>query len=185
MSIDKIKRTISPVAWVPTVYFAMGMPFVVLNMVTALMFKGLGISDAQIAFWTSIIMFPWTIKPLCIMSGETPMEEMTAIAFLTIVVIFSPFWMRLGALIVKEDISVSVPIQGCNGISKKTVPCKDAGSKNKETGGDSLRFPSHYARFRLRPSSVLPRRGHQQCQHRKQLQTPGKHIEDQHYFRSG
>ena len=64
MSIDKIKRTISPVVWVPTVYFAMGMPFVVLNMVTALMFKGLGISDAQIAFWTSIIMFPWTIKPL-------------------------------------------------------------------------------------------------------------------------
>ena len=64
MSIDKIKHTISPVAWVPTVYFAMGMPFVVLNMVTALMFKGLGISDAQIAFWTSIIMFPWTIKPL-------------------------------------------------------------------------------------------------------------------------
>ena len=61
---DAIKRHISPIAWVPTVYFAMGMPFVVLNMVTALMFKGLGISDAQIAFWTSIIMFPWTIKPL-------------------------------------------------------------------------------------------------------------------------
>ena len=59
-----IKQKISPVAWVPTVYFAMGMPFVVLNMVTALMFKGLGISDAQIAFWTSVIMFPWTIKPL-------------------------------------------------------------------------------------------------------------------------
>ena len=59
-----IKHKISPVAWVPTVYFAMGMPFVVLNMVTALMFKGLGISDAQIAFWTSVIMFPWTIKPL-------------------------------------------------------------------------------------------------------------------------
>ncbi len=61
---ETIKRHISPIAWVPTVYFAMGMPFVVLNMVTALMFKGLGISDAQIAFWTSIIMFPWTIKPL-------------------------------------------------------------------------------------------------------------------------
>ncbi len=57
-------RRVSPVAWVPTVYFAMGMPFVVLNMVTALMFKGLGISDARIAFWTSVIMFPWTIKPL-------------------------------------------------------------------------------------------------------------------------
>lgn len=57
-------QRISPVTWVPTVYFAMGMPFVVLNMVTALMFKGLGITDTQIAFWTSVIMFPWTIKPL-------------------------------------------------------------------------------------------------------------------------
>ena len=54
----------SPITWVPTLYFAMGMPFVVLNMVCTLMFKGLDISDAQIAFWTSIIMFPWTLKPL-------------------------------------------------------------------------------------------------------------------------
>lgn len=54
----------SPISWVPTLYFAMGMPFVVLNMVCTLMFKGLEVSDAQIAFWTSIIMFPWTLKPL-------------------------------------------------------------------------------------------------------------------------
>ena len=60
---DKTKK-ISPVAWVPTLYFAMGMPFVVLNMVCSLMYKGMGVSDAQIAFWTSLIMFPWTLKPL-------------------------------------------------------------------------------------------------------------------------
>lgn len=48
--------------WVPSAYFAMGMPFVVLNMVCVLMFKGMGIEDAQIALWTSIIMFPWTLK---------------------------------------------------------------------------------------------------------------------------
>lgn len=54
----------NPVSWIPTVYFAMGLPFVVLNMVVVLMFKGLGISDARIAFWTSLIMLPWTIKPL-------------------------------------------------------------------------------------------------------------------------
>ena len=54
----------SPISWVPTLYFAMGMPFVVLNMVCVLMFKGLDVSDAQIALWTSIIMFPWTLKPL-------------------------------------------------------------------------------------------------------------------------
>lgn len=40
----------------------MGLPFVVLNMVSVLMFKGLGIGDAQIALWTSLIMLPWTLK---------------------------------------------------------------------------------------------------------------------------
>lgn len=55
-------KTISPLRWVPSAYFAMGLPFVVLNMVCVLMFKGLGIEDSQIALWTSIIMFPWTLK---------------------------------------------------------------------------------------------------------------------------
>lgn len=51
-----------PLMWVPSAYFAMGLPFVVLNMVCVLMFKGMGIADSQIAFWTSLIMFPWTLK---------------------------------------------------------------------------------------------------------------------------
>ena len=55
-------KKVSPIAWVPTLYFAMGMPFVVLNMVASLMYKGMGISDAQIAFWTSLITMPWTLK---------------------------------------------------------------------------------------------------------------------------
>lgn len=53
----------NPIKWVPSLYFAMGLPFVVLNMVSALMFRGLGISDTLIAFWTSLIMLPWTLKP--------------------------------------------------------------------------------------------------------------------------
>ncbi len=60
----KNKTTKNPVTWIPTVYFAMGLPFVVLNMVSVLMFKGLEVSDTQIAFWTSLIMLPWTLKPL-------------------------------------------------------------------------------------------------------------------------
>ena len=52
----------SPLRWVPSLYFAMGLPFVVLNMVSAVLYKDLGISDAQIAFWTSLIMWPWTLK---------------------------------------------------------------------------------------------------------------------------
>lgn len=51
-----------PLTWVPSLYFAMGLPFVVLNMVCVLMFKGMDVPDAQIAFWTSLVMWPWTIK---------------------------------------------------------------------------------------------------------------------------
>ena len=61
------KKPISPVCWVPTVYFAMGLPFVALSMVSVLMFSDMEVSNAQIAFWTSLIMLPWTLKPgICI-----------------------------------------------------------------------------------------------------------------------
>ena len=54
----------NPITWVPTAYFAMGLPFVVLNMVTVLMFNGLGVDDKLITFWTSLILLPYTLKPL-------------------------------------------------------------------------------------------------------------------------
>lgn len=56
------RQSVSPLSWVPTAYFAMGMPFIAINLVSVFMFKDLGISDTQIAFWTSIIMMPWTLK---------------------------------------------------------------------------------------------------------------------------
>ena len=46
----------SPLKWGSSLYFAMGSPFVVLHMVSAVLYKELGISDAQIAFWTSLII---------------------------------------------------------------------------------------------------------------------------------
>ncbi|MEJ8763353.1 MFS transporter [Phocaeicola sp. HCN-40430] len=61
-TIQQTKR--NPITWVPTAYFAMGLPFVVLNMVTVLMFKGLNVEDKLITFWTSLILLPWTLKPL-------------------------------------------------------------------------------------------------------------------------
>ncbi len=57
-----MNNKVSPLKWVPSAYFAMGLPFVTLNMVCVLMFKGLGIEDSRITLWTSIIMFPWTLK---------------------------------------------------------------------------------------------------------------------------
>lgn len=54
----------NPISWVPTAYFAMGLPFVVVNMVSVLMFQGMGVEAAAITFWTSLILLPWTLKPL-------------------------------------------------------------------------------------------------------------------------
>jgi PAT family beta-lactamase induction signal transducer AmpG len=42
----------------------MGMPFVMLSLVSVVMLKDLGIPNAQITFWTSLIILPWTLKPL-------------------------------------------------------------------------------------------------------------------------
>ncbi len=53
----------NPVLWIPTVYFAMGLPFVAIAQTSALMYKNMGISDAQIALWTALIALPWTFKP--------------------------------------------------------------------------------------------------------------------------
>jgi len=54
----------SPAFWVPTLYTAEGLPFVIVNVVSVLMYKSLGISDARIAFFTSLVTIPWALKPL-------------------------------------------------------------------------------------------------------------------------
>lgn len=59
-----LKKTQHPATWVPTAYFAMGLPFVAIAQASSLMFKNMGISDAKIAFWTTLIMIPWMLKPL-------------------------------------------------------------------------------------------------------------------------
>lgn len=53
-----------PWAWVPTLYFAEGMPNVIVVTMSVLMYKNLGISNTQIALFTSLIYLPWVIKPL-------------------------------------------------------------------------------------------------------------------------
>ena len=57
-------KKVSPLSWVPTAYFAMGLPLILLNLVAPLMFNDFGISDAQVAFWTSLLILPWSLKPL-------------------------------------------------------------------------------------------------------------------------
>jgi len=63
MSMDESKPR-HPALWVPTLYTAEGLPFVIVNVVSVLMYKSLGLSDAQIAFFTSLVTIPWALKPL-------------------------------------------------------------------------------------------------------------------------
>src|SRR4051812_10530721 len=50
--------------WVPSLYFAEGVPYVVVMTVAVIMFKRLGIGNAQIALYTSWLYLPYAIKPL-------------------------------------------------------------------------------------------------------------------------
>ncbi|MBQ7163460.1 MAG: MFS transporter [Bacteroidales bacterium] len=49
-------------AWVPSLYFAEGLPYVVVMTVSVILYKRLGLSNAQIAFYTSWLYLPWTLK---------------------------------------------------------------------------------------------------------------------------
>lgn len=57
-------KTRSPWAWIPTLYFAEGIPYVIVMTVSVIMYKRLGISNEDIAFYTSWLYLPWVIKPL-------------------------------------------------------------------------------------------------------------------------
>lgn len=54
----------SPWAWVPSLYLAQGLPFAIVNSVSIIIYKSLGISNADIAFYTAWLYLPWVIKPL-------------------------------------------------------------------------------------------------------------------------
>lgn len=51
-------------AWVPSLYFAEGLPYVMAMTVSVIMYKRLGISNTDIAVYTSLLYLPWVIKPL-------------------------------------------------------------------------------------------------------------------------
>ncbi|MEH1898406.1 MAG: MFS transporter [Nostoc sp.] len=54
--------TPSPWTYIPTLYFTSGIPYVIINTVSVIFYKKLGIDNAQIALWTSFLYLPWVIK---------------------------------------------------------------------------------------------------------------------------
>lgn len=53
----------SPWAWIPTLYFAQGLPYVAVMTISVIMYKRLGLSNTDIALYTGWLYLPWVIKP--------------------------------------------------------------------------------------------------------------------------
>ena len=53
----------SPWLWVPTLYFAEGIPYFVVNNISVILFKKMGMGNADMALYTSLLYLPWLIKP--------------------------------------------------------------------------------------------------------------------------
>ncbi|MDL2265081.1 MFS transporter [Parabacteroides sp. OttesenSCG-928-G07] len=54
----------NPWTWIPSLYFAEGLPYVIVMTLSVIMYKRLEISNTEIALYTSWLYFPWVIKPL-------------------------------------------------------------------------------------------------------------------------
>ena len=53
----------SPWAWVPTLYFAQGIPYFLVNNISVMMFAKMGVPNGDMSFFTSLLYLPWMIKP--------------------------------------------------------------------------------------------------------------------------
>ena len=58
-----MKNKISPWTWVPTLYFAEGIPYFIVNTISVIMYKNLGMPNGRLAALTSLLYLPWVIKP--------------------------------------------------------------------------------------------------------------------------
>ena len=54
----------NPWWWVPTLYFAEGIPYFIVNNISVIMFNNMGMSKGDMAMYTSLLYLPWVIKPL-------------------------------------------------------------------------------------------------------------------------
>ena len=52
----------SPWFWVPTLYFAEGVPYFVVNNISVMMFTKMGVPNGDMAFFTTLLYFPWFLK---------------------------------------------------------------------------------------------------------------------------
>jgi PAT family beta-lactamase induction signal transducer AmpG len=63
MKPDQRSQHVHPAAWVPTLYFAEGIPFFAISLIAGILYKRLGMANDVIALYTSWLLLPWSLKP--------------------------------------------------------------------------------------------------------------------------
>ncbi|MGE5894482.1 MAG: MFS transporter [bacterium] len=112
----------NPWSFVPSLYFAEGLPYVIVNTVSVILYKKMGIDNAAIAFWTSWLYLPWVIKmfwgPLVDMYGTKRRWVLVTQALMALCMFFAAyavskpvfFFFSLAALVVAAFISATYDI---------------------------------------------------------------------------
>ena len=54
----------NPWSWIPTLYFAEGIPYFIVNIISVIMFTNMGLQNSIVALLTSLLYLPWVVKPL-------------------------------------------------------------------------------------------------------------------------
>ena len=62
-NMNQTPQKTNPWSWIPTLYFAQGLPYVAVMTISLIMYKRLGISNTDIALYTGWLNLPWVIKP--------------------------------------------------------------------------------------------------------------------------
>lgn len=92
---------VNPWAWVPSLYFAEGVPYVIVITLSVVMYKQMGLSNGDVAFYTGWFYLPWLIKPLW-----SPLVE---------IVRTSRWWitaMQLAVGVLLAAIAFTLPLRG-------------------------------------------------------------------------
>ncbi len=55
-------KQVSPLGWIASTWFAMGIPFIALSSTAGIMYQSFKLPDEEVVFWTSFIMLPWALK---------------------------------------------------------------------------------------------------------------------------
>lgn len=63
-ALSPLSQKRSPWAWIPSLYFAEGLPYFAVMTMAVIMYQNMGLSDMEVAFYTSWLGVPWIIKPI-------------------------------------------------------------------------------------------------------------------------